>query len=164
MAKPTNAIAMLEQQHREVEELFDHLDQAEDPEEKQTLFDELADKLVLHAAIEEQHLYPALRAGDTETAVREAEEEHLAIKRLLADLVELDVEDATFSAKLEVLKERVEHHIDEEERQLFPQAIEALDEGALAGIASEMAAMVTELEDEEPRFSVLAERGLSAVS
>src|SRR5688572_10380653 len=118
--KPMNAIEMLEAQHREVDELFQQLDETEDDEECEQLFVQLADKLAMHAKIEETHFYPAVKAARTEDILLESLEEHLAIKRCLADLVDMDVDDETFEAKLKVLQEQVEHHVEEEETELFP--------------------------------------------
>ena len=115
-----NAIELLEQQHRDVEKLFKKIEKAE-AGEKERLFDELADNLAVHAAIEEQHFYPTTKDARTEELLQEAVEEHLAVKRIIADLLEMEPDDAQFDAKIKVLNEQVEHHVEEEEEELFPK-------------------------------------------
>jgi hemerythrin superfamily protein len=114
-----NAIELLKQQHRQVEKLFEQLESSEDSEQKQALFQELADNLAAHAAIEEETFYPEAYAKQTKELLQEAVEEHLAIKRLLADLLAMTPDDENFDAKVTVLKEQVKHHVEEEEGELF---------------------------------------------
>lgn len=94
-----NAVAKLERQHREMEELFAKLERADRDERKQKLFTQIADKLAVHASIEEEAFYPAVKAKRTEDILLESLEEHLGIKRVLADLINLDAGDETFDAK-----------------------------------------------------------------
>ncbi len=98
-----NAVDMLESQHREMEELFATLEKAGRGGRKQKLLTQIADKLAVHASIEEQELYPAVKAKRTEDILLESLEEHLGIKRVLADLIDLDASDETFDAKTKVL-------------------------------------------------------------
>jgi hemerythrin superfamily protein len=139
-----NAVDLLEGQHREVERLFAKLEKASGAS-KQGIFDEIADKLALHAAIEEKDFYPAVKAKRTEDILLESLEEHLGIKRVLADLLAIDVEDETFDAKAKVLKEQVEHHVGEEEDDLFPKVKKLMDEETLIAIAQQMTATQEEL-------------------
>ena len=118
-----NAVDMLKAQHRQVEKLFKAIEEASG-EEKQALFFELADALAIHTTIEERHFYPGVNAGATEDLLREAVEEHLAAKRTLADLLDMEVDDAQFDAKLTVLKEQISHHVEEEEKRSLPQGEE----------------------------------------
>jgi hypothetical protein len=153
-----NAIDMLESQHREVEELFEKIEKAKGAGAKERLFVQIADKLAVHAAIEEHHFYPAAKAKQTEDILLESAEEHLSIKRLLADLLDLDAGDETFDAKIKVLKEQVEHHVEEERQDLFPKARKLLSKDELDAIAQEMTAEQVELEEKgEPRKAVPAE-------
>jgi hemerythrin-like domain-containing protein len=145
------AIELLTEQHREVEKLFEEFEGASDAEDKEAIFDDIADRLAVHARIEEQFFYPAVRAKKTEDMVMEAFVEHTSIKRLLADLLESDPEDASFDAQVKVLKEQVEHHVEEEEGQLFPAAKKVLDPEELVAVAQEMTALQMELEEGEPR-------------
>ena len=155
--KPMNAIEMLESQHREVDDLFQQLEETEDEAECEQLFVQLADKLAIHAKIEEMHFYPAVKAARTEDILMESLEEHLAIKRCLADLVDMDVDDETFEAKLKVLQEQVEHHVEEEETDLFPKVKKILSEEQLVAVAQEMTALMAELEGTDPRLKVPSE-------
>lgn len=158
-----NAIDMLKAQHREVDKLFSKCEGARDAATKQRIFETIADKLAVHAAIEEHHFYPAVRAKRTEDILLESLEEHLAIKRVLADLLELEAGDDTFDAKLTVLKEQVEHHVEEEESDLFPKVSKLLDKETLDALAQEMTAEQLALEaDGEPRNKVPAETEMAA--
>jgi hemerythrin superfamily protein len=142
-----NAIDMLESQHREVEELFKKIEKAKDASSKDELFLEIADKLAIHAAIEEHQFYPSVKAKRTEDILLESLEEHLAIKRVLSDLLDVDAEDESFDAKIKVLKETVEHHVGEEEDDLFPKVRKLLSEEELEAIGQEMQAEQSELEE-----------------
>jgi hemerythrin superfamily protein len=148
------AVELLKEQHREVEKLFEEFEEAKQAEDKQAVFEEIADKLAVHAKIEETHFYPAVRAKKTEDMVLEAFVEHTSIKRVLADLLEADPEDASFDAQVKVLKEQVEHHVEEEENELFPAAQKVLDEDEMVAVAQEMTALQTELEQGDPRSSI----------
>ena len=150
-----DAIELLESQHREVEDLFSQIEDAKGAKEKEQLFEQIADALAMHAAIEEHHFYPAVRAKKTKDILLESLEEHLGIKRVLADLMKVDASDETFDAKIKVLKEQVEHHVEEEESDLFPKAKKLLSSEELDALAQEMTAEQTELEEEgEPRKAI----------
>jgi hemerythrin superfamily protein len=149
-----DAIEMLEEQHRDVEDLFEELEQAH-ASDKQDLFDELADQLTVHVTIEEQHFYPAVRARRTEDILLESLEEHLSIKRLLADLLPLDPRNELFDPKVKVLKEQVEHHVQEEEENLFPKVRKVLDDKQLVALAEDMTVTQEKLLDAgDPRRQV----------
>lgn len=153
-----NAIDLLESQHHEVANLFEKIERARTAQTKEQYFIKLADSLAIHATIEEHHFYPAVREKRTEDILLESLEEHLAIKRVLSDLLDVDVEDETFDAKLKVLKEEVEHHVEEEEQDLFPKVKKALDEGELESIGQAMSAEQAELEEKgNPREAVPGE-------
>ena len=153
-----NAVDMLESQHREVEDLFAKLEKADRGDRKQKLFTQIADKLAVHASIEEEAFYPAVRAKRTEDILLESLEEHLGIKRVLADLIDLDASDETFDAKTKVLQEQVEHHVGEEEDDLFPKVKKIFDEETLIAIAQQMALLQEELLAKgSPRLAVSAQ-------
>jgi hemerythrin superfamily protein len=140
-----SAIDMLEADHREVEDLFERFEAAREARQQRAIFEQIADKLAVHAAMEEQHFYPAVRADETEDLLLEAAEEHLSVKRVIADLLRLDAKDETFAAKVKVLREQVEHHVEEEEGELFPQVRALLDEETLLALEQEMVATQEEL-------------------
>lgn len=156
------AIDMLEAQHREVEDLFAAFEEAS-AKKKRDVFLKIADKLAVHAAIEEKHFYPAAKTEDTEDLLLEAAEEHLSVKRLIADCLALDDEDETLEAKVKVLQEQVEHHVEEEEDELFPKVEKLLDASTLEALEQEMTATQEELLAKgSPRDQVPGETGEAA--
>lgn len=153
-----NAIELLKSQHRAVEKLFAQIDKAKTTDAKQKLFDQLADSLAVHATIEEHQFYPAVKAKRTEDILLEALEEHVGIKRVLADLLETDADDPTFDAKIKVLSELVEHHVGEEEKDLFPKVKKILSNEVLEVLGQNMSAEQAELEEKgEPRDAIPGE-------
>ena len=153
-----NAIDMLEQDHRLVEELFEAIEAADDAGEREELFGELADALALHAALEENIFYPACKSEDTEETLLEALQEHLQAKRLLADLLEMDPMNEVFMAKISVLKEEIRHHVAEEEGEVMPAARRLLGDDMLMALGNEMIVKRVELELQgEPRRQIPAE-------
>lgn len=158
-----NAIDMLKKEHRAVEELFEKFEKAGSPDAKRKVFEQIADALAVHATIEEKHFYPAAKGDGTEDLLLEAVEEHLEVKRVIADLLELDASDETFEAKVKVLQENVEHHVNEEEGELFPKVQKLLDDEKLETIAAEMEQTEGELlEAGSPRNAVPSETGEAA--
>jgi len=158
-----DAIELLESQHREVEKLFAKIERAKSEDVKAQLFEQIADKLAVHASIEEHHFYPAVKAKRTEDILLESLEEHLGIKRVLADLLETEASDETFDAKISVLKEQVSHHVEEEESELFPKVQKLLGSEQLEAIGQAMSAEQAELEDGgEPRLAIPGEAAHAA--
>jgi hemerythrin superfamily protein len=152
-----NAIDLLKKQHRRVEELFEEFESLGDGARKgkERLCREIADQLAVHAEIEEKIFYPEAKQKDVEEILRRSVEEHLAMKRTLADLIEADVEDAQFDARMQVLKELVEHHVGEEEKDLFPRIKKACSKEELGDMGTRMQQMASELESEgEPSRAV----------
>jgi hemerythrin superfamily protein len=158
-----NAIDLLAQQHREVKALFHKFEEASSAEEKQKLFEQIADDLAVHTTIEEKHFYPATRSARTDDLLQEAVEEHLQAKRVIADLLEMEIDDAQFDAKMTVLREEVEHHVAEEEGELFPKVKRLLSEDELDDLGTVMEDLAEELKEEgAPRAQVPAETGDAA--
>jgi hypothetical protein len=164
MAKDTiDALELLTEQHQEVEELIAAIEESDDPEGKRALFQDLADKIAAHSTIEEKIFYPSVMAKQTKELLVEATEEHLSVKRILADLLELDVEDEHFDAKLTVMKEQIRHHAhDEEEDELFPKVRRLFNKDELAALGNELMAMFEDLLEREPRMQVPAETAEAA--
>lgn len=136
-----DAIAMLTEDHREVEELFKQYEKLgeDDNDRKKKIADQICTALTLHATIEEEIFYPAVReAGeDNEELVDEATVEHASARDLIAQLQEMDPEDELYDAKVKVLSEQIAHHVEEEEKEMFPKARKnKLD---LEALAEEMA-------------------------
>jgi hemerythrin superfamily protein len=147
----------LKKQHREVEELFEQFESAGEKatKTKERLCREISDHLAVHAEIEEKLFYPEAKQENTEELLRESVEEHLAMKRILADLVEKGTDDEQFEARMTVLKEQVEHHVEEEEKELFPKVRKACSREELEDLGARMGSMAEELLSEgEPSRSI----------
>jgi hemerythrin superfamily protein len=158
-----NAIELLTSQHRDVEKLFAAIAAAKDVEQKQQLFAELADALVIHARIEEQVFYPESNEARTEELLREAVEEHLSVKRLIADLLDTDPDDPAFAARCRVLEDQVEQHIMKEESQLFPVTRKRFEAEMLEELGEKMEAIAAQLlEESAPRMQVTHETAAAA--
>lgn len=130
-------MTLLKRQHRLVEELFKRFEKTRGASQKQRIFDEIADNLAVHATIEERHFYPAVRKRQTESRLEEAFDEHLEIKKLLLDAME-SVEAPGFDGMVAALKGAVEHHVGEEEGELFPKVEKLIDAEALQAIGEQM--------------------------
>ncbi len=147
-----NAIELLKQQHREVDGLFEEFEKAGDRAVKtrQRLCMQIADALAVHASIEEQIFYPEAKESTekVEDLLRESVEEHLSVKRLLAEILETDAEDAQLEARITVLKEQVQHHVEEEEKELFPKVKKACSAEQLEEMGGRMERMAKQLEEE----------------
>jgi len=160
MAKPPrhpsdviDALELLADQHAELDELFEQIGSA--TSDKRRLFAELADKLAAHATIEEKLFYPAVMSKQTEQLLRDAVDDHLEIKRMLAELLELEPDDAEFDEVMAELEQAVGFHAhDHEEGRLFPIARALLDDDQRAGLGNELLAMFDALMAEAPREHV----------
>lgn len=159
-----DAIELLKQQHREVEELFEKFEKASAGAGKSLmdLFARIADNLAAHATIEEKLFYPSVYVGPTADKLQEAVEEHLAAKRVIADLLDMDPSDVRFKAKMKVLQDLVEHHVEEEEKELFKNVKKLMTREELATIGEQMKVMFSELIQTEPRLQVPRETGEAA--
>lgn len=139
-AKTQDAIALLTSDHREVKDLFEQYEKLGDKAatKKKNIADEICTALTLHAMVEEEIFYPAVReaAKNADDLMDEAEVEHASAKDLIAQIQEMDPEDDLYDAKVKVLGEQIEHHVKEEEKEMFPKAKKVgLD---LAALADEM--------------------------
>jgi hypothetical protein len=143
------ATQLLKRQHREVEALFKKVAKAEKAAERSDLSNEIASKLKVHATIEEEIFYPAYREeSDTKKAedlTLESYEEHHVVKLVLAELPDVDPAAENFEAKMTVLKELIEHHVEEEEQEMFPEAEKKLGAQRLEDLGAEMEARAAEL-------------------
>jgi 23S rRNA A2030 N6-methylase RlmJ len=137
-------IKMLKQDHDEVKALFEKLERAEVT--RADGLEQLRQKLDMHETIEEEILYPALKEhAKTKAITLEAYEEHHVVDMVMAELEATPVDDETWAAKLTVAKENVEHHIEEEEDQMFKQARQVMDETELGALGDRMAARKEQL-------------------
>ena len=138
----TNIITMLTTEHREVSALFEQLDKTTDRAQKKRaeLFSKIDHALSIHADFEEAQVYPLLQEEKaTQPIAYEAVEEHLQIKRLLAELRDLDTRDPRWFAKATVLGENVRHHVKEEEREALPKLKKQTSQDELRRLAEEYA-------------------------
>ncbi|WNG40460.1 hemerythrin domain-containing protein [Archangium violaceum] len=151
-----DAIELLTQQHREVDELFEKFEKAGEGKDEllMDLFVRIADNLAAHAVIEEKIFYPSVYVGPTADKLQEAVEEHLSVKRVIADLLDMDPSDVQFKAKMKVLQELVEHHVEEEEKDLFKSVKKLMTKEELAVMGEQLEAMFSEVIQTQPRMQV----------
>jgi len=141
-------IKMLKQDHDEVKALLEKLDKTTERVEvtRTDGLEQLRQKLDVHETIEEEILYPALKEfAKTKAITLESYEEHHVVDLVMAELEATPVSDETWAAKLTVAKENLEHHIDEEEDQMFKQARQVMNEAELEALGDRMAARRGEL-------------------
>jgi Hemerythrin HHE cation binding domain len=120
-----NATDLLKKQHKEVKGLFKKVEKTEDSRQRRQLMDQIVTALEGHTTIEEEIFYPAVRELETKKAeemINEAFEEHHVVKLVLAELPKVDPADERFEAKMTVLSELIEHHVEEEESEMFKLA------------------------------------------
>ena len=141
------ATDLLKQQHRTVEALFAKIEAGE-PE----ALKDLASALAAHMAIEHEFFYPESRDVD-EDAVLEAFEEHSIAETALKRALATEPDDESFDARVKVLKELIEHHVEEEEGELFPEVEKEISPEDLEALGAQM----------ETRFEEVLKKGYAAV-
>lgn len=146
-----DALELIHQQHEEVNGLFEQAlsDETPSPQRRQ-IITRICDMLTMHAKMEETIFYPALRkAGKTRErdSVLEAGEEHGVVKDMIAKIRKVVGRDETLNAKVKVLKELVQHHVEEEESTMFEEARAVLG------------SRLEDLGEEIQRFTARAQRG-----
>jgi hypothetical protein len=146
MPEQKDAVALLKADHREVEEMFAAFENASGDGKKQNIAEDICKALAIHAQIEEEIFYPACEGKVEEDLLKEAFVEHDGAKVLIAEIEAGGPSDEYYDAKVKVLSEQIEHHVEEEEKRmegLFAQARKAgLDMDALG---EELAARKAEL-------------------
>lgn len=145
-----DVLSLLAADHRNVTKMFEQFEKMkkdEDDDSKQTLVERACAALTLHTRLEEEIFYPAAREMLQETdLLDEAEVEHATAKQLITELNAMQPGDELYEAKFTVLSEYVKHHIQEEEKQIFPKMKKAdID---LEGLADELRHRKTELREE----------------
>jgi hemerythrin superfamily protein len=136
-----DATRLLEQDHREVEELFDQFERATgDTTRKGEVANQIVRELSIHAAIEEEVFYPAVRDAvpDGEGLVEHSLEEHQEVKELLAELEKMDPGDPGFHQKMQKVISDVKEHVGEEEGEMFPKFREVISATKLEEIGSKL--------------------------
>jgi len=135
-----DAFELLKADHKKVADLFDRLE-AVSGKAKVDVFKQIKGELELHAHVEEKIFYPVLeKPEETRDLTLEAYEEHKVVKTLLAELTAAKTADEEWQAKAKVLRENVEHHVEEEENELFDKADEALSDEEIEDLGNRMEA------------------------
>src|SRR5918996_2146843 len=147
--KAKDAVALLKEDHRTVEELFAQFEKASGDGRKQKLAEQICLELSIHAKIEEEIFYPACEGKVEEDLLKEAYVEHDGAKLLIAEILAGEPSDEFYDSKVTVLQEQIEHHVEEEEKRLeglFSQARKAgLD---MDSLGEQLAARKVELKAE----------------
>jgi hypothetical protein len=145
-----DALKLLKDDHDKVKGMLEKLDKTTEAAEvtRRNGLANLKDELTVHETIEEEILYPALREfAKTKDIALEAYEEHHVVDTILAELEATPVDDETWAAKLTVMKENLEHHIEEEEGEMFKQAHQVMDEDELSELGERMATRKKQLQN-----------------
>jgi len=120
-SREKDAIQLLKSDHREVEKLFKQFQDASEDERRMQLCEQICMELMAHTEIEEEIFYPTCRQFlKDDEIVNEALVEHQAAKDLIEEIRSMDASDEMFDARMQVLQEQIEHHVEEEEKELFP--------------------------------------------
>ena len=151
--QPKDGLQLLAQDHRKVEELFAQYEKASGASAKQKLVGQICTELKIHSMIEEEIYYPLIRGKVEEEALDEAYVEHDSAKLLVNELEAAEPDEEYYDAKVKVLKELIEHHVEEEEKQrdnLFQQTRAAdIDREALGEqLAARKAELMAKAENE----------------
>lgn len=117
--RPQNAVQMLKADHRLVEDLFEKFESARTSNSRLRILDQIITELSIHATVEEKLVYPLLEQEGQDA--EEAYEEHHVVKLMLAELADADAQAPHLKAKVKVLSELVQHHVEEEETMLLPK-------------------------------------------
>ena len=161
-----DAIELLRAQHREIDQLLVALTQARASSLRASVVAELGDLFAVHFALEERVLYPGVREaneGSVGSVALLAVEDHMGLKRLLAELLEMDAEDGLFTTLAERLRVEVREHVSVEERRVLPAVRRRLPPLRLRRLAYEMRVLEFELRiASNPRLIILADARLPA--
>ena len=139
-----DAITSLREDHRRVEKLFKEFEKLQKNDapasRKRAVVEQMIEELSVHATVEEQLFYPAVRADveEAEDVVLEGLEEHHIVKWTLSELAGMNGDEERFDAKVTVLMESVRHHVEEEEGEMFPKVREAIGRKDLVALYEQM--------------------------
>jgi hemerythrin superfamily protein len=137
-AKLDDILSLIETDHREVEQLFEKIQKEKSSKKIKDLFSQIYEELSLHTRAEELVFYPAMREyEETAAYIEEAEEEHDAAKILLEEMKLLEPDDSKFKSKLTELIESVQHHVEEEEEEIFSAVRESMEDQELQELGQE---------------------------
>ncbi|BAY06967.1 hemerythrin domain-containing protein [Calothrix sp. NIES-2098] len=143
-----NILSLIEAEHRQVEKLFAEAEKA-DSNQLYDCFNQIYKALTLHARTEELVFYPAMREyEETEQYIEEAEAEHEEAKILLEEIKALKPTDSEFKTKIKELKKAVQHHVGEEEEEIFPAISDCMSDRQLSELGQEFEKTKAQLEEE----------------
>ena len=148
-----DALSLLKDDHNKVKKMLRELESTTERgvKTREDLFSKVKHELTVHEAIEEEILYPALKEHPkTKDIALEAYEEHHVVDTVMAEIEGVAYEDETWGAKFKVMKENLEHHIEEEEGEMFKQARQVLDRDELNQLGETMAIRKQELMGQAP--------------
>jgi iron-sulfur cluster repair protein YtfE (RIC family) len=140
-----DAIALLKEDHEKVAELFDEFEEVEesegDKDEKVRLFEQIKEELETHTRIEETIFYPACeKFEELKDMVKESLQEHKKVKMLLSELSSMNDNSEVFGTKVKELQDNVEHHVEEEEDDLFPKVLDEMSQDQIDLLGARMEA------------------------
>lgn len=137
-----NIYNYLKKDHALVAQLFEQIISEESSVKRSKLFEELKENLILHAETEHKTFYKALKAfEETKDLIKHADKEHTEVKDYLAQISEISLDDDLWLEQVGELKHAVEHHVQEEEEEIFKKAKQVLDKNQEQDLASEMEAL-----------------------
>jgi hemerythrin-like domain-containing protein len=143
-----NAISLLEEDHRKMKKLLSELESTTERgvKTREELFGRVKEELTAHETIEEEIFYPALKEHPrTKEITLEAYEEHHVVDMVMAEIEGVAYDDERWGAKFKVMKENIEHHIEEEENEMFKQARRVFSRDELEALGERMAARKEQL-------------------
>ena len=144
-----DAFELLEDDHKTVKKLLSELEDTTERgvKTREELFARIKQEMLVHERIEEELLYPKLKEHDkTKEVSLEGYEEHHVVNEIMAELEQTPVDDERWAAKFAVMKENVEHHIEEEEEEMFKKGRQVLDKDQIAELTEKMVARKKELQ------------------
>jgi hypothetical protein len=149
-----DAIALLKKQHAQVAKLFTQFEHA--GKDQENIVQEICEMLTMHDKIERDIFYATIikMNQEIEDTVLEGLEEHHLVSVMLKQLADLDSSDETYEAKVNVLKELVQHHVREEETELFKMVQEVVDEQTLYDLGKQMGEAFDKLQEQEPQVTI----------
>jgi len=143
-----DAMSLLKEDHQKVKKMLAELESTTERgvKTREELFTKVKQELIIHEAIEEEIFYPALKQHPkTKEITLEAYEEHHVVNTVMAEIEGVSYDDEKWGAKFKVMKENLEHHIEEEEGEMFKQAKQVFDKDELAQLGDSMIARKEEL-------------------
>lgn len=140
---------LIKEAHRKVETLFTEIESTDGSKKLDQYFNQLYKELNVHAQAEELTFYPTMRDHeDLKELVNEAEEEHTEVKVMLEQIKSLDATSSEFKAKISELKDAVQHHVQEEENEVFPKVRQSVNDEELKQLATEFQEAQRKLQEE----------------